>query len=160
MSTSELNAQQYEAVFHRGGPLLVLAGAGSGKTRVITERIAALVERDVPEDAIAAVTFTNKAAREMRQRLQARLGDVSKKLRICTFHSLGLAIVRKVMEDHGGNIELMDAPDVTNGVEGARGALMRLSIRLASTDSPDETTPPDSAEDKNKNNETDMSVRA
>ena len=73
---------------------------------------------------------------------------------------LGLAIVRKVMEDHGGNIELMDAPDVTNGVEGARGALMRLSIRLASTDSPDETTPPDSAEDKNKNNETDMSVRA
>ncbi len=98
MSTSELNQEQYDAVFHRGGPLLVLAGAGSGKTRVITERIAALVERDVPEDAIAAVTFTNKAAREMRERLELRLGDASKKLRICTFHSLGLAIVREHAE--------------------------------------------------------------
>jgi len=98
MSTSELNQEQYDAVFHRGGPLLVLAGAGSGKTRVITERIAALVERDVPEDAITAVTFTNKAAREMRQRLQGRLGDKSKRLRICTFHSLGLAIVREHAE--------------------------------------------------------------
>ncbi len=94
-STSQLNEQQYRAVFHRGGPLLVLAGAGSGKTRVITERIAALVERDVPEDAIAAVTFTNKAAREMRERLQQRLGEKAGKLRICTFHSLGLAIVRE-----------------------------------------------------------------
>jgi len=98
MSTSELNQEQYDAVFHRGGPLLVLAGAGSGKTRVITERIAALVERDVPEDAITAVTFTNKAAREMRERLQGRLGDKSKRLRICTFHSLGLAIVREHAE--------------------------------------------------------------
>ena len=95
MSTSELNEEQYRAVFHRGGPLLVLAGAGSGKTRVITERIAALVERDVPEDAIAAVTFTNKAAREMRERLFGRLGKKAERLRICTFHSLGLAIVRE-----------------------------------------------------------------
>ncbi len=75
--------------------MLVLAGAGSGKTRVITERIAALVERDVPDDAITSVTFTNKAAREMRERLAARLGEKSKKLRICTFHALGLAIVRE-----------------------------------------------------------------
>lgn len=73
----------------------MLAGAGSGKTRVITERIAALVERHVPEDAITAVTFTNKAAREMRERLQARLGDKATALRICTFHSLGLAMVRE-----------------------------------------------------------------
>jgi len=94
-STSQLNDEQYRAVFHRGGPLLVLAGAGSGKTRVITERIAALVERDVPEDAITAVTFTNKAAREMRERLQARLGERADGLRICTFHALGLAMVRE-----------------------------------------------------------------
>ena len=95
VSTSDLNEAQYSAVFHRGGPLLVLAGAGSGKTRVITERIAALIERDVPEDALTAVTFTNKAAREMRERLAERLGEKSQKLRICTFHALGLAIVRE-----------------------------------------------------------------
>ena len=94
-TTSGLNEAQYKAVHYRGGPLLVLAGAGSGKTRVITERIAALVERDVPDDAITSVTFTNKAAREMRERLAARLGEKSKNLRICTFHSLGLAIVRE-----------------------------------------------------------------
>lgn len=95
MAASQLNDEQYRAVYHRGGPLLVLAGAGSGKTRVITERIAALVERDVPVHAITAVTFTNKAAREMRQRLQARLGDKSASLRICTFHALGLSMVRE-----------------------------------------------------------------
>ncbi len=95
-NANQLNDAQYRAVHHRGGPLLVLAGAGSGKTRVITERIGALVERDVPEDAITAVTFTNKAAREMRERLEKRLGeDKVKRLRICTFHALGLMIIRE-----------------------------------------------------------------
>jgi len=93
-----LNEAQYQAVFHRGGPMLVLAGAGSGKTRVITERVAALVEREVPHDQITAVTFTNKAATEMRQRLKARLGKRTKRLRIQTFHALGLAIVRQHAE--------------------------------------------------------------
>ncbi len=101
MSSNRLNEAQYQAVYHRGGPLLVLAGAGSGKTRVITERIAALVERDVPFDAITAVTFTNKAAREMRERLQARLGEQASALRICTFHALGLAMVREHAERIG-----------------------------------------------------------
>ncbi len=94
-SSSSLNDAQYEAVYHRKGPLLVLAGAGSGKTRVITERIAALIEREVPPQAITAVTFTNKAAKEMRERLQQRLGERAKELRICTFHALGLAMVRE-----------------------------------------------------------------
>jgi len=101
MSTSSsngLNEAQYQAVHHRNGPLLVLAGAGSGKTRVITERIAGLIERDVPEHAITAVTFTNKAAKEMRERLLHRLGDKAKGLRICTFHALGLAMVREHAE--------------------------------------------------------------
>ncbi len=93
-SSHQLNPAQYEAVFYRGGPLLVLAGAGSGKTRVITERIAALVERDVPPDAVTAVTFTNKAAKEMRERLKKRLGEHAKGLRICTFHALGLTMLR------------------------------------------------------------------
>ena len=95
MSTSSLNEALYAAVFHRKGPLLVLAGAGSGKTRVITERIAALIERDVPADAVTAVTFTNKAAREMRERLEKRLGERAKGLRICTFHALGLEMIRR-----------------------------------------------------------------
>ncbi len=95
-TSNNLNDAQYAAVHYRGGPLLVLAGAGSGKTRVITERIGALVERDVSHDAITAVTFTNKAAREMRERLEKRLGeDKVKRLRICTFHALGLMIVRE-----------------------------------------------------------------
>lgn len=95
-TSNQLNPDQYKAVHYRGGPLLVLAGAGSGKTRVITERIGALVERDVPNDAITAVTFTNKAAREMRERLEKRLGeDKVKRLRICTFHALGLMMVRE-----------------------------------------------------------------
>ncbi|MCF6208362.1 MAG: UvrD-helicase domain-containing protein, partial [Ghiorsea sp.] len=95
-TTNQLNEAQYNAVHYRGGSLLVLAGAGSGKTRVITERIGALVERDVPEDAITAVTFTNKAAKEMRERLEKRLGEEKvKRLRICTFHALGLMMVRE-----------------------------------------------------------------
>ncbi len=95
MQSVEMNERQYEAVHYRGGPLLVLAGAGSGKTRVITERIAALLARHVPEDAITAVTFTNKAAREMRERLQQRLGETARRLRICTFHALGLMMLRQ-----------------------------------------------------------------
>ena len=113
MNHQQLNPEQYKAVFHRQGPLLVLAGAGSGKTRVITERIAALVERDVPSDAITAVTFTNKAAREMRERLQARLGEQVQSLRICTFHALGLAIVREhaVLLDRQPNVSVFAVPE-------------------------------------------------
>ncbi len=94
-----LNPAQREAVRHCDGPLLVLAGAGSGKTRVITAKIAHLIERSVDPARIVAITFTNKAAREMRERATALLkaqglGELATKVTIATFHALGLKIVR------------------------------------------------------------------
>ena len=93
---AKLNHQQQTAVKTIDQPLLVLAGAGSGKTRVITEKIAYLVKQGLPARHIAAVTFTNKAAREMKSRI-SKLLDVKQMrgLRVSTFHSLGLDILRK-----------------------------------------------------------------
>jgi superfamily I DNA/RNA helicase len=93
---SKLNPPQREAAGHGGGPLLVLAGAGSGKTRVITFRIAHLLANGIPPQAICAVTFTNKAAEEMRERVAGLLRDkaTAHKLTIGTFHALGLQILR------------------------------------------------------------------
>ncbi len=93
---AKLNPQQQAAVKTIDHPLLVLAGAGSGKTRVITEKIAYLVQQGTPARNIAALTFTNKAAREMKERVSKLLDDQqSKGLRVSTFHSLGLDILRK-----------------------------------------------------------------
>jgi len=91
-----LNPPQREAVLHADGPLLVLAGAGSGKTRVIVEKIAHLVGTGrFPAKRIAAITFTNKSAREMKERVAKRLkGDAAEGLTVCTFHALGLKILQ------------------------------------------------------------------
>ena len=91
-----LNPPQRQAVLHVEGPLLVLAGAGSGKTRVIVEKIAHLVSSGrMPARRIAAITFTNKSAREMRERVARRLkGDAGDGLTVCTFHALGLKLLQ------------------------------------------------------------------
>ncbi|HRP86484.1 MAG TPA: 3'-5' exonuclease [Gammaproteobacteria bacterium] len=115
-----LNPAQLEAVRYTAGPLLVLAGAGSGKTRVITEKIAALVAGGMPAYSIAAVTFTNKAAREMRQRAGALLdAETAKQLRISTFHTLGLNILRREYGNLGykRGFTIFDANDSRNLVK-------------------------------------------
>jgi DNA helicase-2/ATP-dependent DNA helicase PcrA len=115
MSEVELNAPQAQAVAHRSGPLLVFAGAGSGKTRVITYRIANLVAAEgVPAHRILAVTFTNKAAREMRERLEGLLGeDLARRLWVGTFHSLGAKLLRL----HGSTIGLKSDFAIYDGTD-------------------------------------------
>jgi DNA helicase-2/ATP-dependent DNA helicase PcrA len=92
--TDGLNPDQLDAVVHRGGPLLVVAGAGSGKTRVLTHRIAHLVHDGVHPSRILAITFTNKAADEMRQRVAALIGPVARTMWVSTFHSACVRILR------------------------------------------------------------------
>jgi DNA helicase-2/ATP-dependent DNA helicase PcrA len=92
--TDGLNPDQLDAVVHRGGPLLVVAGAGSGKTRVLTHRIAHLVHEGVHPSRILAITFTNKAADEMRHRVAALVGPVARTMWVSTFHSACVRILR------------------------------------------------------------------
>jgi len=108
---NNLNERQKQAVMHKDGPCLVLAGAGSGKTKVLTTRIANLIDSGVESYNILAITFTNKAAREMRLRLDAMIAD--NYVFVGTFHSLGLRIIRENCEylDLKNNFTILDSDD-------------------------------------------------
>ena len=108
----KLNEQQKNAVMHVDGPCLVMAGAGSGKTKVLTTRIAYLIDNGVKDYNILAITFTNKAAKEMRDRVNNLIGEV--KSFIGTFHSFGLRIIRENYMYLGldRNFTIIDSDDV------------------------------------------------
>ncbi len=114
MNLSELNDKQKEAVLYNEGPLLIIAGAGAGKTKTLTTKIAYLIdEKDVSPYSILAITFTNKAAKEMKDRLYSLIGDLAKKLQVSTFHSFGLRLLRENYNTLGydRNFTIMDADD-------------------------------------------------
>ena len=108
-----LNPAQYDAVLHDGGPLLVVAGAGSGKTRVLTHRIAHLIEGGLSPFEILAITFTNKAAGEMKHRVGGLVGPVAEKMWVSTFHAACVRILRRDVERLGfpGRFSIYDQAD-------------------------------------------------
>ena len=149
MDLSGLNKEQLMAVKHIDGPMLVLAGAGSGKTRVLTNRIAYLIENGVRIENILAITFTNKAAKEMKDRVMKLIGMDVKSIQISTFHSLGLRIikenyarlgyksnfvildsddtltvVKKIMKDLNLNPKFYNARDIRNKISSAKNEMM------------------------------------
>ncbi len=97
----DLNPVQHDAVIHTGGPLLVVAGAGSGKTRVLTHRIAHLIDEGMSPFEILAITFTNKAAKEMKTRVGALVGPVAERMWVSTFHSACVRMLRRDAERLG-----------------------------------------------------------
>src|SRR6187402_2614369 len=109
-----LNPRQREAVEYRGQALLIVAGAGSGKTSVLTRRIASLIDsREAWPSQILAITFTNKAAAEMRERVEALLGQASEGMWISTFHSACVRILRREAEHfgYGKSFTIYDSAD-------------------------------------------------
>jgi ATP-dependent DNA helicase Rep len=126
-----LNLAQQEAVNYLHGPCLVLAGAGSGKTRVITHKIARLIQMGIKPEQIAAITFTNKAAAEMRERAQGLIGKAAKGVLICTFHALGVRMLRQDGAALGlkQQFSILDSDDVTSILKDAGGSTDMATAR-------------------------------
>ena len=152
MDLNGLNKEQREAVMHIDGPMLVLAGAGSGKTRVLTNRIGYLIENGINVENILAITFTNKAAKEMKERVLKLIGNEGYSIQISTFHSLGLrllkenysklgyksnfvildsddtlTVVKKIMKEMNLNPKFYNARDIRNKISSAKNELMSVS---------------------------------
>ena len=126
-----LNNAQLEAVNFVSSPCLVLAGAGSGKTRVITHKIGRLIEAGLEPKRIAAITFTNKAAAEMRERAKQLIGRTAKDVLICTFHALGVRIMREDGAVLGlkPQFSIMDSDDVTSILKDCGGTTDAATAR-------------------------------
>ena len=147
----ELNSEQMKAVNHINGPMLVLAGAGSGKTKVLTNRIAGLIENGISPLNILAITFTNKAAKEMKERVIRLIGAEAYNIQISTFHSLGLkilkenynlleyernftnndsddvlTIIKKIMKDLNMSKDYYNAREIKNKISSAKNEMMGL----------------------------------
>lgn len=158
----QLNDMQKKAVTCTEGPLLVLAGAGSGKTKVLTTRIAYLInEKNVDPSSILAITFTNKAAKEMKDRVIKLIGNIGYSMKISTFHSFGLSIlkehcdllgysknftiidsddsmtlIKKIVKDLNLDSKIFNPKMIRNKISGAKNELMDPAeyVRFANTD--------------------------
>ena len=151
MNINNLNDKQKEAVLYINGPMLVLAGAGSGKTSVLTNRIANLIDNGISPANILAITFTNKAAKEMKDRVFNLIGNDAYMIQISTFHSLGLKIlkenydklgydknfvvidsddaltvIKKIMKDMNLSSQYYNAKNIRNKISSAKNELMDL----------------------------------
>src|SRR5450830_1687646 len=131
-ATAGLNLAQQEAVNYLHGPCLVLAGAGSGKTRVITHKIGRLIQAGLEPQRIAAITFTNKAASEMRERAKDLIGRDARKVVVCTFHALGVRLMREDGAVLGLKpaFSILDSDDVTKILKDAGGTTDAATARI------------------------------
>ncbi|MFA7667353.1 MAG: UvrD-helicase domain-containing protein, partial [Burkholderiaceae bacterium] len=132
--SAQLNSAQREAIRYLDGPCLVIAGAGSGKTRVITHKIVRLIEAGFPARAIGAITFTNKAAQEMAERLgkMVRLPESERPL-VSTFHALGVQMLRRDGAALGlkRGFSIFDSDDAAGILQGALTTTDRKLVRRA-----------------------------
>ena len=116
----ELNPEQLKAVECTEGPMLIVAGAGSGKTRVLTSRIAYLIEQGVPPERILALTFTKKAAGEMKERIARMVGErQARRIQMGTFHSIFIRFLREFASDIGfpATFTIYDTTDSVSAVK-------------------------------------------
>ena len=129
--SNAMNLAQQEAVNYLHGPCLVLAGAGSGKTRVITHKIGRLIQMGMAPQRIAAITFTNKAAAEMRERAKGLIGKPAGEVLICTFHALGVRMLRANGAVLGlkPQFSILDTDDVTSILKDAGGSTDAATAR-------------------------------